>query len=367
MPRKRVEIVRFEGRFNLPTKPRRLELRDGVGSHQIAVVDFPMPKARVSMPTEGTPVSVTWGTFPTNTHSFFGYVNHAEPVLTKTESFVRFYLIGTSLPLNNVDSGMWQEVTGSFIAREIAAKHGLRAVVNKSTEILDRWVQGNESDFKMLSRLADRVGFDFWIDASTLYFLDPNQSGARVGVLGFERLVKGENLLSFEALDGSLAPGGMSITEAFGIDAATGGLLRTSSVRTLNDRGMTLPNRVVRPSLTIGSLHEGARVSEGLADRGVWVTAQVTIRPDASIRIGDVVEVSGELIPMGYRGNWIVKAAVRVMDAEGVETTLTLTRNQREKQTFTRKAPIKAEFPFTEPVLRDGQKWESQILGSVYV
>lgn len=367
MPRNRTEVVKFAGLYSLPSHPRRVELRECAGTHQIAIVDFPSPKARVSLPEEGTPVTVRWGTFPTDFRTFFGYVNHIESIVVSNIPTTRFYLVGTSLSMNSVNAGLWQDVTGSFIAREIAAKHGLRAVVNKSGEILDRWVQGNESDFKMLGRLADRVGFDFWVDASTLYFLNPNQLGTRAGVTGFKRLVHGVNLLTFESVDGSLTPGGMAVTEAFGIDPASGGLLRTSSARTMADRGMVLPHRTTRPQVSISSLHEGARVSEGLADRGVWVTATVRIHPDSSIRIGDVVSVEGEAIPSNYRGNWVVKSAVRVMDQDGVDTELVLTRNQQTEQSFISKSPLKAAFPFTEPILRDGRTWESQILGSVYV
>jgi phage protein D len=65
---------------------------------------------------------------------------------------------------------IWKNKTYSQIAREIADKYKLKAKVDESKELVASEPQGNKSDFTFLRHLADKIGYQFYIQADELHF-----------------------------------------------------------------------------------------------------------------------------------------------------------------------------------------------------
>lgn len=367
--------VNFPGGYALG-RVRRFEVREGVGVHQIAIIDVILPKTMTSVPPEGTPVSVRWGRLP-EVRTFHGYVNHHEVSNEGRLPNLRVYLIGTSLPLNSTNPTTWGPVSGSYVAKTVAERHGLRAVVSKCNEILPHWTQGIESDFAMMGRLAERVGVEFWVDAATLYFLDPSQLTARVNFLGgvthLGRSGAGvgeNNLLTFETISGSLAPGiGVpEVTDVYGMDN-TGQVIRATSAKSLKDLGLAVPSNKSIVGDTISSPFEAQKVVDASTNRGRWVSASVTIRPDPKLRTGSVVNLDGPLVRDTHRGLWSVKSVVNVIRpaAQRAWTSeLLVTRNQESSQKFTSRT-FAGITPAPAARLWDGAQWQSASLETIYV
>ena len=122
--------------------PWSLEILNEVGNHSLAILDFSTYELKARNIPENTPVEVTWGSIGAY-QSLQGYVNHHE-VLTDTrgQSILRAYIIGARRVLNDVNPTSWRKVTGSYIATQVARRHGLKAVVNKSPILLAYWHQG---------------------------------------------------------------------------------------------------------------------------------------------------------------------------------------------------------------------------------
>ena len=164
----------FHGFQHDPGMIYRAEIREGFDKHALLMIDYPAPRRKRNLVPEGTPVSTTWGWSPMDLRTFYGYVNHHEIIEgSDGTQFLRTFCLGPSLPMNDPGQQSWEKVTASFIAARIATKWGLRSVINRSKRVLPYFSQGNESDFAMLKRLADLVGFQFWVEGTTLFFLDP--------------------------------------------------------------------------------------------------------------------------------------------------------------------------------------------------
>ena len=65
----------------------------------------------------------------------------------------------------------------------MASDAGLTASVDSTTEEVDYLLQA-DSDLGLLTELAQRVGFDWWVDGTTLHFKKPASGGQLTLTLG---------------------------------------------------------------------------------------------------------------------------------------------------------------------------------------
>lgn len=85
------------------------------------------------------------------------------------------------------------QMTDADIVGQIAAEHGLDGDVEAAGEVREYVLQANETDYAFASRLARRVGFDFWVSGETLHFRPRPHADGTPPVLRW-----GDNLQSFK-------------------------------------------------------------------------------------------------------------------------------------------------------------------------
>lgn len=359
---------------------QRVEVREGFSKHELAIIDYPSPRnLSTSVVPEMTPMTLQWGESPQAVRTFYGYVNHHEIVETGDTSMLRVFCLGTSLPMNDPNPSSWSQVSASFIAKTVAARHGLRSILHQSKTVLPYWAQGTESDFAMMNRLADTSGYRFWVDGSTLYFLNPDvlirtPQTSFVPVFTMNRDGRSvDSLQSIYVIAGSLAPtaSAATIQEVYGIDANTGALIKSSSAATLADRGMTAPSQRTIAGKSVDSLAEARVITDASASLGSWVTTQVSLNSASMVHPGDLVNLQGAALHTDYQGYWLVSHGIHVIsqDVNGAMTLLSdmeLTRNQADHALFTLSSTLKSARAEVPAVLRNGKQWESEVLESVY-
>jgi len=373
MPSRTISTVSFDGRYSLG-RVLRAEIRAETESHTVVILSFSATrKAKMSIPPEGTPLVYQWGAFP-KTNTFYGYVNHHE-MLQQNAGEIRVFCIGTSQPMNASNPKSWTNISASYIAREIADRYGLRAVLSRPTGVLSYWAQGTESDFAMMNRLAERVGFKFWVDGSTLYFIDPSVLVTRANPGQVKTYTGNENgigsLLQIHSISGSLAPGNATVTDVFGLDGS-GVLVKSSSARDYSDRGMKTPSLKTVSGQAVGSAAEARSVTSASANLGNWATLRAIVTDAAETRLGDVVSLDGTSLNPDYRGRWMVAGFIHVVptslnnSVDAVESRLDLIRNQPNAQVFARSTMLKSTPPVVPAVIRSG-RWEASVKGAFYV
>jgi hypothetical protein len=218
---------------------KRVEVREGYGTHSMAIVDVTTSAASSAYP-ELAPVVLDYGRSPNDIVRWYGYVHHSSVLASNSSKTVtaRYVCIGTSLPLNIQRTRSWKNVSPTSIVRQVGRQNGLRTVISPSSRRLTYWAQSGQSDFKLLQDLAHEVGFRFWVEGTTLYFLDP-----RVLLLG----QKAQNIPVFSKnqqpgvmdtirelsiLAGTMVPrqnGTTGTSSISGLDAKTGRVIKASS------------------------------------------------------------------------------------------------------------------------------------------
>lgn len=356
--------------------PLRLEVREGFGLHEVAILDLPTPRATLTRPVpEETPVEIQWGWGPQDFRLFQGYVNHPEVVEGDNGAFVRYMCIGTSRPLNTPSLSSWGNVSASYVAKRVAEKHGLRAVLSKHPEVLPYVTAGNGSDFALLKDLADRVGYRFWITGGTLYFVDPMTLVRRSRHAPLiEMNSAGGAIRSMDILSGSLVPrraGHGSVKRIYGINQTTGRLLQSSSSKAYRDLGVEAPSGRQILTGSVGSVHDARVLAANDAAKVEWVTAKADIYGHRGIRVGGLVDVGGTRLRPEVHGNWLVSGMVHVIEPSEshmiYHAELDLARNSLEDVVYRESDNVSLGGQEVTSSLVSGEFWESEIKGAVYV
>lgn len=353
-----------------------MEVREGFGSHEIAILDFPVPRrAGAALIDDMTPVEVTWGNSAGTLRQFQGYVNHPEIVESSGESRVRYLCVGTSLPLNEPSLSAWSNVSASYVAKRVAEKHGLRSVVSRSTQLHPYVSGGNESDFSLLQSLAEKIGYRLWVNSGTLYFVDPltlirRSTHAPELSMGGPR----DNLLGLDVVSGTLAPrAGQvgSVKTIFGIDRHSGRLLQSSSAKSLKDRGFLLPKRRSVLTGSVETAEEARALANNDATNVEWVTAKADIRGGSAVRLGGLVNVTGRRVREELRGGWLVSGVTHVIESSEASvhysSELEITRNSKYDVQFRESGNVALGGRDVSSTLIAGERWESSIKEAVYV
>ena len=359
----------------------RAEIREGVGKHQIGIFDYPIPSARSRpLAPELTPMAFRWGTSPVNVRTFYGYVNHHELWVSDVneDMYLRFFCVGTAAPLNNPHPAAWRKTTASHIARKVAERHGLRAVVRKSRHVLPYWTSAHDTDFEMLNRLAEDEGYHFWVDGATLHFVDPQvllTSPGRAVTTGYSmNSDTNDTLFAVHTIDGAPAPTGKApyVQRVFGIDAAMNNFIRASSTKQSADKGLKAPpnSKVYRQA--VRSLAEAQRRNDAASVAGSWASVTAFTVGDARPRVGSLVNLDGDSLASNYHGTWLATDLIHVISPDetnalfGYECEIGLTRNQKGLVYHESTATIRDALTEVPATLRNNM-WHASAQESVYV
>jgi hypothetical protein len=229
-----------------------------------------------------------------------------------------------------------------------------------------------------MQRLSKRTGYRFWVDGSTLFFLDPERlvTTPRLRSVPTLRMdsERSDDIKTMHVVAGSLAPradGGPAVREIFGLDDRTGGLIKSTSVKAMIDQGLAVPEHTIVHHETVRDAAEARRLAEAYAKQGSWVIAEALLTGHPALRVGDVVALDGDVLHHDYRGLWLVDGTTNVIDRvsnrQSVLTTeIEISRNQATRQFVASRTPLNSAPKVVPAVLRSGS-WESQLLESVYV
>lgn len=309
--------------------PLDVELIQTWGQHDIFYLRIEYQRMLVlnnkALWADNAPVRIIWGQAPNNTSTWYGYVNHHTiDALSDSGSKtmqITYTCIGTSKPMNTDKTRMWGQVTGTYIAKTIAKEYGLRSVLSTSSWILPYEVQSNESDFKFLNRIADKIGFRFWVSGGTLYFIDPIvvlQGSTNQSVPKFymdKSFLYLDTIRDFHMALGDNIPGGtQSVRTIYGINQATGQVFQTTASNASATNGITQ----ITSEWPVSSLSEAQNLVNAWQGRSqFWMAATAELYGNSIIYPGKLVYLSGNQLNNEAQGYWIVASSDHVMMTSG--------------------------------------------------
>jgi hypothetical protein len=365
----------------LPLFVLDVELVETWGCHDVMVLRVEYNRAFKMQSIKPWPdnarIMVAWGRKPQALNLWYGYVNHHK-LSGISDSGTHnlqytYYCIGTSKPMNSVENQYWGSVTPTYIAKQIAQQHHLRAVVTSTTWVLQSEVQANESDFQFMNRIANKTGYRFWVSGGTLYFIDPSVVIVGAGQTTVptyrmdKRLDWQDTMRDFEKLQGDNLPGAPVATRSvWGVDINSGQVFQAKA-----GSGSIKQNSTARVATNLGDGQRHVNAWQDLSQW--WVAATAEVFGNVTIYPGKVIGIQGNAVPSGDQGLWIVSSAKHLMKASGVGniapthdkyvTQVSLTRNSSGPAP-TIKGASRISPEFVECVASGGV-WQSTSIGVI--
>jgi phage protein D len=282
--------------------------------------------------------------------------------------------------MNTQRTRSWKNVSPTSIVRQVGRENGLRTVISPSARRLTYWAQSGQSDFKLVSDLATETGFRFWVEGTTLYFLDPRilllgQKAQDIPVFTkSQRPGKYDTLQDMTILAGTMIPraNGTTGTSAIsGLDAKTGRVIQASSSA---KTGASSFLNTITTSRAVDNYADAQALMEArtLASQG-WITIQATVYGTSKVSPGTLIGISGSSISSDRQGRWMVTSTKHIInrskDNSGLlfTTTVDAERDQPYAVTFRSDANKRFKFDSVPAVLRNKQFWESSLLEDINV
>lgn len=364
--------------------PLDVEIRQCFGAHELAFIRIEYSRSYSGIKTlplwpENARVRMVWGRGNSNLSTFYGYVNHhrinsnADSGTKATQ--IEYTLIGTSKPMNSDNTRTWGEVSGTYMARQIAAEHKLRPVLTSTSVVLDYEVQSAESDFVFLNRMAEKTGYRFWVSGGSLYFIDPLvvlAGSKQQGIPGYrldKQFTQQDTVRDFELIQGDNIPGSVKAQRVIhGMDQNSG---LPFTVTASN------PNSATITKIQTGRVARSVAEAQNLVNawsslNQFWVQATAELFGNAYLYPGKMVYLDGQAMPGGSAGYWMVTEACHVLMKSGLAytvldrfvTRVCLVRNEAATAPNIKKiTPVQPEFVACMP---RGALWQAQNLTPVY-
>lgn len=309
--------------------PLDVEIRQTWGQHDMFYIRIEYQRMLVlnnkSLWANNAPIRIIWGQAPNNIQTWYGYVNH-HTISANAESGsnamqITYTCIGTSKPMNTDKTRTWGEVTGTYIAKQIAKEYSFRAVLTKTDWVLPYEVQSNESDFHFLNRIADKIGYRFWVSGGTLYFIDPIVVIQGSGTQGVPRFYLDKSFLYLDTVRdfsmslGDNIPGGsQTVRQIYGLDKATGRVFKTKA----SNATATTNIDQINSQWPVTTLRHAQNLVDAWQGRSqFWMAATAELYGTSYLYPGKLVQLAGNQLNNEAQGYWIVASADHVMKTSG--------------------------------------------------
>jgi phage protein D len=221
----------------------------------------------------------------------------------------------------------WQQTTYGAIARAAAGRNGLTAgTVQTAGGTLPFVQQSNETDWQLLWRLADEIGFEVGVEGSQLHF---RPAAAAQPPRSPTRLVWGEQMIAFRPR----ATGVQQVdeVEVRGWDPATKQAIVASSSPATAGTEIGIPRseavdglgggKAVVADRPVMTQQQAVALADGIAKHlaSAFVEAEGTIVGDPRLKAGGAIEVAG--VGERFGGTYVLSSATHLFRAaRGYET-----------------------------------------------
>lgn len=318
----------FVNQQEISETPLDVSLQQEWGCHDLFTIRIEFNKSRDDIATlqlwpDNAPVEIDWGRSP-DLNTWYGYVNH-HTVDGNADSGsgalqITYTCIGTSKPMNTDVSKTWGQVTGTFIAKTLASKYSFRAVLSSSSWVLPYEVQANESDFSFLCRIADKIGYRFWVSGGTLYFINPavvltDSSKSAVPVFNLDKMPgQLDTIRQFNMNQGGNLPGAtLSTRQIFGLDPASGNVFQVTASPPPNTTQLFTQSNITQYA---SNIYDGQMRVNAWASLSQWfMSACAELYGDNLLYPGKLVLLQGRQLPADAQGYWIVASINNLLRA----------------------------------------------------
>jgi phage protein D len=138
-------------------------------AHELINIVFKDWDTQSSVISPGTAVQISlFGA--SDVRQIYGYVHHIVPTRTPGTNFTEVVVIGASFPFKKPNQEIYTNITADQVVKQIAEKHGFVCYATPHPRVYPQILQAGDSDWSLMSRLAQQCGYILRSENTELYF-----------------------------------------------------------------------------------------------------------------------------------------------------------------------------------------------------
>jgi hypothetical protein len=372
------EIIIHNGLLDF-TSIQRVNIELSENMHDLATLDIAGIPPEYLTTYIDLPIAIRLTVARTYSCIFKGYITYLEPESVNKNGMVnnspfqttRMHCIGTSYVMRSRRTDVWNNVTLPQIVRKLAGRYGLTASVPDDKYVFPRLVQSGESDWALLLKACDYLGYrvsmrtthiDIWDPFATLsrYATAPVYAmSANAGSLN----VRPGQVISFNATVGAVTPEAAKVPDT--IHALVDNTVVTLSKDVSTGYGTPIKS-IFEDEVPVNamSLSMANAVLQGRSREKFPYTAHLTIVGNPSLQPGMIIQL-GEYNST-LDGLWIIKSVRHEAFRGSSMSYLTVEKDSDFSSTIN---PLEKVFPATlvpDSVIKDFRWTSTKELVNVY-
>ena len=325
------------------------------------------------------PVHITFGSDAYDLAEFYGYITYLEPVnqtnlgLKNGSLFqdTKAYCLGTSYDMKSQKTWIWENVTLPQLVNDISSTYRYTSEVPDDNFVFPRVVQSGESDWAVLVRTAQRMGYSVTCHGAHIRVIDPLRALAlNSEYVTLESLIGAGNdptnrpgrILKFQGSFGKVTTEGDSSSQSLGfLDRS--GAVATTDTPDYPQSGMGRPY--------------GSRFTNDMAinaDSGELANKLVEAKTRYNMPFNATVEVKGTATPKpgsvvnlhkynaAFDGFWFVRSVKHSIIRSTFFTEMKLSKDSTNDDPI-RLQPPRGQYLIPEPIVIKDQ-WVASREGS---
>jgi hypothetical protein len=329
---------------------QRITIEEKENMHNLAVLDFAGMNPELIHEYIGVPITFSIELTGKDIFNFHGYITFAEPVSVTHDGVVnkspfqmtRLYCFGPSYVMKSKHSRIWENITLSEIATEIADKYKFSVSVPNNTYRFPRLAQSGQSDWQFLVMAAERLGYSVLMDGTHIRIWDPYSAlykNVSYTMLLTIRGGRGDvspqpgQIISFEGRIGVVTTDGARSVDTIHMLDKSGQVLSVTNGLNFESSGLATGVRSQFTNvLTVNadSFDMATRLVTGALRKKFPITASLEVVSDPSIKPGGIVSINE--YNTEFDGFWYVKSVRHELTQSYMQTYLEIARDGLGKE-----------------------------------
>lgn len=316
-----------------------------------------------------------------STHSciFKGYITYLEPESLNKDGLVnkspfqttRMYCIGTSYVMRNRRTDVWNNVTLPQIVKNLVKKYDFTASVPNDTYVFPRLVQSGESDWSLLRKACNYLGYRVSMRHTHIDIWDPFTTLSRYGTAplyamsGNDGILNAEpgQVIDFQASVGAVTPESAKVPDT--IHALVDDKIVTISKDVSTGYGTPIQS-IFKDEVAANaeSIPMADAVLQGRSREKFPYTAHITIVGNPSIQPGMLIQLGK--YNSAIDGLWIVKSARHEAFRGSSMSYLTVEKDSEFSSTIDPLEKVFPLIPIPDSVIKNFRWISTKDLVNVY-
>lgn len=346
------------------------QIHQGEFEHERAVLMVERAKATSKRFKSGAPVRIDWGYLPKRKRTFYGYINHVEPIENpaaelRGDQLLKVVCVGPTWVFKDGGYLTYRNMTAPLMIKKIAEEMRFDTRhIKPHSKVWPVEHQGGRSQWEFMVHCARQIGWTLFARGLELHCLDrqtavtQSQSSAPILIPA----IAGGHVQRLKSSLGAASPtgGDLRVRDAYGINPRTGNVLarrnKADSDRPMFRAAALAPSFgtsvVDMPFESLGEVESKLSAAESL--NRMPIEAHLEGASDPRVSVGRTVYVAG--MNEADNGHWYVRSAVHKIRGLN-DTSMTLKLGRDTESQLTSVVPVGVAPPVPRGARLVNRQW----------